>query len=110
MLRHELTTSQIRFYNIQTDDPFATYDAICTVVWESPGVIWIKGFHGDLSRRTLRDLLRFLVENKITTIKAHRSLAKSLPGITHRDGTYVELSVADLALKAARSSTETGAP
>lgn len=104
MLRHELITSQIRLYNIETDDPFATYDAICTVVWESPGIIWIKGFHGELSRRTLRDLLRFLVENKITTIKAHRSLSKSLPGIVHREGTYVEINVADLALRAAKSS------
>lgn len=102
MIRHELQISQIRFYNTETDDPFATYDAICTVVWESASVIWIKGFHGDLTRKTMRDLLKFLITNKIATVKAHRSVERSLPGISFRDGTYVELDVAELAAKVSK--------
>jgi hypothetical protein len=97
MIRHEVQISTIRFYNEPTDDPFAQYDAICSLVWETPTVLWIKGLHGDLTRKTLRDLLSFLVENGIQTVKAHRSAGRTLPGLKTRNGQFAEVSVTDLA-------------
>ena len=96
MIRHELQISHLRFYKTESTDPFQTYDAICTIVWEKPDVIWIKGFHGQLSRQLLRELVKFFVDNKITKVKAHRSLSKNLPFIAFRDGEYTEMLVEDM--------------
>jgi hypothetical protein len=97
MIRHEVQVSSIRFYNTETDDPYAPYDAICSLTWESPSVIWIKGLHGELTRKTLRDLLGFLTTNNIQTVKAHRATGRTLPGLTVREGSFAEVSVSDLA-------------
>lgn len=96
MLRHETVTSTLRFYGRESDDPFAQYDAVCTVVWEGPRVVWIRGLHGTLTRQLLRELLAWLVDNHILTVKATRDSARVLPlGAVHADG-HTEISVADL--------------
>jgi hypothetical protein len=102
MIRHELQISQIRFYNIESDDPFFPFDAICSLVWETKDTVWVKGFHGKLSRQTLREFLQFLIDNDIKTVKAFRSVQKTLPGIIFRKDNFTELSVDDLARKYAR--------
>lgn len=78
-IRHEPTTSTLRFYERPSDEPTPQYDAVCTVVWETPRVIWIRGLHGALSRRLLRELLLWLVQNRIETVKAHRDQTRKLP-------------------------------
>ena len=101
MIRHETVTSTLRFYWRASDDPFAQYDAICTVVWESPRVVWIRGLHGTLSRRLLRELLAWLVDNHILVVKSHRDSARVLPlGVVHADG-HTEINVAELAARVA---------
>ena len=97
MIRHEVQISTIRFYNTDSDDPFAPYDAICSLAWETPSTVWVKGLHGDLTRKTMKDLLKFFIDNGVHTLKAHRATGRTLPGLTVRDGTYAEVDVADLA-------------
>lgn len=104
MIRHDSLISTVRFYDTETDDPFYPYVAICTIVWESPDVIWVKGLHGDLSRKLLREFLKFLVDSKIKTVKAHRANGKTLPFIVFRDNEYTEISVESLAKKFIKDS------
>lgn len=99
MIRHDPMITTIRFYDVETEDPFYPYVAICTLVWESPSVIWVKGLHGDLSRKLLREFLIFLVDNKVKTVKAHRASGKTLPFIVFRENEYTEISVDALAEK-----------
>lgn len=96
MLRHEITTSILRFYENEVPGEYEDFIASCVIVWESPKVIWIKGFHGNLQRKHLRKLLEFLVSWQIETIKAFRSPTRLLPMVSSRDGTYVEIKVKDL--------------
>lgn len=74
------------------------YDAICTIVWETQKTIWIKGLHGTLSRKLLRELVKFFIDNSITTVKAHRAGGHSIPFMAKIDD-HMELSVDDVASK-----------
>lgn len=101
-IRHEPTTSTLRFYGRASDDPTPQYDAVCTVVWETPRTVWIRGLHGTLTRRLLRELLAWLVDNHILLVKAHRDSARVLPlGVVQVDG-HTEIDVAKLAARVTR--------
>lgn len=92
MIRHEYNTTTIRFYATESDDPFETYTGICTVVWESPVVIWDKGMCGTITRANLREFLKFCTDNNIEVVKAHRASGRTLPFMVHV-GDHMELSV-----------------
>ena len=98
MIRHELTSSTLRFYEVESDNPFQQYDAICTLIWEAKDIIWIKGLHGILSRKLLRELVKFFVDNSIITVKAHRADGHSIPFMSKIDD-HMELSVSDVKTK-----------
>lgn len=104
MIRHELQITQLRFYNEDSDNPFQPYDAICSIVWESPKVIWIRGFHGTLTRKLLRELFQWVLSNGIEKIKAHRASGKTLPFLRHgsRGAEYSEIDVNAIRDKAAK--------
>lgn len=99
MIRHELTTSLVRFYKQPSDDPYQPYDAICTLVWENSETVWIHGFHGSLDRKLLRELAQFLIDNKIKIVKAHRAFERTLPFVSKREGDVVEIDVQRVAQK-----------
>jgi len=79
MIRHSTLTSQIRFFKEPTTDPFAPYDAICTLTWESADTVWLVGLHGDFNRKFVRELLSFLHDRGVTTVKAFRAPGHGLP-------------------------------
>lgn len=102
MIRHTQpairTTSQLRFYNEDTQDPFAQYCAICTLVWQEYGrVAWIEGFHGSLTRKHIRELAAFLVGSGIEEIRAFRAPDRLLPlSTTRADGCRI-IKTSDIA-------------
>lgn len=104
MIRHFLELTSLRFYEKQSDDPFEPYDAVCTILWESQTVIWVRGLNGPMSRKLLREFLHWLVKNNITKIKAHRHENRSLPA-GRRVGDHIEILVSDLLIKARQSSS-----
>ena len=79
MIRHSLLTSQLRFFNEVTTDPFAPYDAICTISWETPSVIWLVGLHGSLTRALFREMVIYFHDEKVKTVKAYRAPGHRLP-------------------------------
>ena len=103
MIRYEAVAGILRFYPREADpqDPAAIYEASCTVVWENPGVVWIKGLTGKLSKRHVVEFAKFILENKITKVKSYRNKG-SLPFATFTDGRYCEIDVA-LALPKAQT-------
>lgn len=96
MIKEEIQLSILRFYDTETTDPYQPYIAICTVIWETKDIIWIKGLHGNLSRKLLRQLVQFLEEKNVRLIKTHRAASKTLPFISRREGEYAEILVSDL--------------
>lgn len=82
MIRHSLLTSQLRFFNEETPDPFAPYDAICTISWETPAIVWLIGLHGTLTRGLFREMLKYFYDAKVKTIKAYRAPGHRLPFAT----------------------------
>lgn len=92
MIRLEPAASILRFYPEDTDDPLANYTASCTLVYESASVVWVKGLVGELSRKNLRELLRFFIDNNICLVKTIRA-SGSLPYATKVDGNYCELDL-----------------
>ena len=93
MIRHELLTSTIRFYIEASDDPFAQYDMVCTIVWETPNTVWLRAMHGTMTRKLLREFVQFLVDNKVKTVRAHRSMEGTLPFTTARTEHNIEIDV-----------------
>ena len=79
MIRHALTVSELRIFDAEDPAPMAEYDASCLVVWETPSVIWLRMLRGGLSRKMLRSLLTWLVEQRIEVVKAHRAHGHVLP-------------------------------
>lgn len=93
MIRHEPLASILRFYPHDTVDPLADFTASCTLVYESSSTVWIKGLVGNLSRKNLRELLRFFLDNKIDMVKTIRANG-SLPYATKIEGKYCEIDIA----------------
>ena len=96
MLEHELTISILRFYKEETPNDNSDHCAVCTVMWESKDVIWLKGFNGSVQRKHLRCLLNWLIDNKVKLIKAHRSPKRVLPLAVENPSGYFEIKVQDL--------------
>lgn len=94
MIRFEPVASILRFYPEQTENPLAEFTASCTLVYESASVVWIKGLTGSLSRKNLRELLRFLLDNKIDLVKTIRANS-SLPYATKVVDNYCEIDIAN---------------
>lgn len=107
MIRHETTTSVLRFYEQASDLATPPFDAICTVLWETPRTVWLKGFHGQLSRGLLRALLEWLIDNHIQTVKAHRDSAHGLPFARPQPDGSVLIDVADLSDRFGRRTEST---
>ena len=83
MLRHQWLPgstefSVLRFYGKDTENPFAPFDAVCTLMWEKLDV-WVFGFHGNLTRSLLHQFVNFLVEAQIQNIRAFRADWHILP-------------------------------
>lgn len=95
MLRHSVTTSILRFYENENPSDFEDYIAVCYLVWETNDIVWIQGFHGDLTRKHLRLLLNFFVENNIKLVRAKRSPFRTLP-LSRNMGSHHEIFVQDL--------------
>lgn len=95
MIRHEILTSTLRFYDVETDNVFEPYVAICTIQWETKSIIWIKGMHGTLTRAHLREFLEFCVANGVETVKAYRATGHTLPFMKHV-GKHMELDIAEI--------------
>lgn len=96
MLRHETVMSILRFYKEEVPSNYADYCAVCNVVWETEEVIWLKGFHGEMQRKHFRHLLKWLIDNKIKSVKAYRSPKHILPLAVDHPGGYFEIRVQDL--------------
>lgn len=96
MVRHELQTSILRFYKEETTDPFADYDGVCTLIWENKDTVWIKGLHGEVNLRLLKQMIAVLHSHGVKTIKSYRAGKRNLPFLKVRDGTYAEIEVADI--------------
>ena len=96
MIRHELQTSVIRFYNSDSSYDFADYDAICTLIWETSEVVWIKGLHGNLNYKLLREFIQLIDSLGAKTIKAYRADNRKVPFTAKRNGNLVEIDVATI--------------
>jgi hypothetical protein len=94
MLRYEPVAGILRFYakDVSPGDYIAVYEASCTVVWETPEIVWLKGLSGKFTKRHMLELIRFVLDNKITKVKSYRN-SGSLPFATFTDGRYCEIDV-----------------
>lgn len=94
MLRYEPVAGILRFYSkdVVPSDLTAVYEASCTVVWETPETIWLKGLSGKFTKTHMLELIRFVLDNKITKVKSYRN-SGSLPFATFTDGRYCEIDV-----------------
>lgn len=95
MLRHNVVTSILRFYNNEHPADFEDYVAVCSLLWESKDTIWIHGFHGNVNRKHLRTLLKFFIDNDVKIVKAKRSPFRVLP-LSNNKGDHHEIVVDDL--------------
>lgn len=98
MIRSEPIASIIRFYEAQTDDPFADYSATCTVVWETSDVVWVKALSGKITRKQIIELAEWLISQGVTLVKASRAHGKRLPFSTDR-GYYQEIDLEHFAAR-----------
>ena len=97
MIRHAITVSELRFFEAGAPAPMAEYDASCMLVWETSTVIWVRMLKGGLSRNLLRQLLQWLLDHDISTVRAHRASGHVLPlAVLQPDGSY-STDVAQLA-------------
>ena len=92
MVRQEVLVTVLRFYTQENPKERDSYVAVCTLLWESPSIVWLKGLHGNLTRKVLRDLVQWLLDNKISLVKAIRA-SGSLPLATYTRGEYCEIDV-----------------
>jgi hypothetical protein len=99
MIRHSLTVTELRLFEADNPPLGADYDASCLLVWLTATVVEIRLLRGGLSRKLLRELLAWLVDQRIETVQAHRSGGHVLPMAKRQaDGTYAT-NVADLAAR-----------
>lgn len=96
MLRHSLLTTQIRFFIEDSEDPFAPYDAICTLCWESASTVMLVGMHGTLNRKLFRELISFLAQEEVRTLKAYRSPTHTLPFATQIAPDLYQIDIAQV--------------
>ena len=92
MIREEKLISLLRFYPTDSDNPLEKFTGSCSLVWESAHVVWVKALSGELSRKNLREFVKFLLDNEVHLVKAIRANEK-LPYATKVEGNYCEIDV-----------------
>lgn len=95
MIEHELVTSVLRIGDGDPGDPYRKFSAVCTLVHEAPGVVWVKAMAGHMTRSQMRELLRWFSEQGVETVKATRAPGHRLPGFVDVGG-HLELDVSAL--------------
>ena len=95
MIRHEVVVSQLRFYNEESSETYPPYDAICTVVWESKEVIWVKGLHGKLNLSLYKEFANWVIQCGIKLVKLERAGNHTMPFASYNSGNYYEVSIDD---------------
>ena len=90
MIRSEPVAEIIRFYDVESDDPYADYVAVCTIVWETKDIVWIKAMNGRVSRKHLIELAQWLIDRKVKKARASRVHGKRLP-FSENCGEYQEI-------------------
>ena len=98
MIECEPTTAILRIGNGDPSDPFRTFSASGTLVYESRRVAWIKGLSGQVSRSQMRELLFWFSSQGLKTVKAVRAPGHRLPGFVEV-GDHLELDVEMLCQK-----------
>lgn len=94
-----LEVGWLYFYAEQVGDPYAErkdYTGVCTVIWETPHRVWLNALRADLDRRTQRDLIEWLLTQRIKCVKAERAPGRTLP-FARRVDDHFEIDVAELA-------------
>ncbi len=92
MIAEEVVVSLIRFYDKPIETEYDKYSASCTLLWETPKIVWIKGLSGKLSRQVLRHLALHLMNKGVELVKATRANA-TLPWATKIDEHYCEIDL-----------------
>lgn len=92
-IRHEPTTSILRFYASAEPGPWEPYVAVCTVIWQNAERVWLCGMHGTISRKHLRELVDHLWAKGVRTIYAHRDPTRRLPW-AREVGDHLEIDLA----------------
>lgn len=93
MIRDEPLTSTVRFYDNDDAGLFDDFDAVCTLFWETPETVWVKGLHGTLNMKLMRQLISYLHSKGVKTIKAYRAENRKLPFTSNRSGNLVDIDV-----------------
>ena len=90
MIRSVPVAEIIRFYEVETDDPYADYVAVCTIVWETKDIVWIKAMNGRISKSHLIELANWLIARGVKKARASRVRGKRLP-FSSDGGEYQEI-------------------
>lgn len=86
-----------RVYDCVEPEPMAPFCATFVLEWQDARTVWIKAMHGRLTRHTLRELVRTLIDLGAHTVLARRADGHVLPcGQVDADG-ITRIRVADLA-------------
>lgn len=94
MLRYEQAVGILRFYadTVDPTDMNAPYEASCTIIWETPDTIWLKGLSGKFNRKHLASIIEFGLDHNIKFLKSYRN-SGNLPFATKTQGRYCEVDV-----------------
>lgn len=95
MIRHDEVVSHLRFYIECSTEEYPPYDAICTLVWESKEIIWVKGLQGTMTPALWREFALWLVHNGIKLVKLERADGHKMPFGTYNKGHYWEVEIGD---------------
>lgn len=72
------------------------FQAVCTLEWAAPAVVWVHGLHGLVARRLWREFIAEMDARGVETLRATRAEGHRLPrAILLTDGSY-SMRVADL--------------
>lgn len=104
MIRHDEIVSHLRFYSQESNDPYPPYDAICTIIWESKDVIWVKGLQGKMTPGLWREFALWLIDRGIRLVKLERAEGHTMPFATYNSGNYYEVAVSETLKKWANRS------
>jgi len=97
MLRHEISTSIIRIYTDDDAEWGSPYVAVLTLLWETPTIVEIIGFHGEMTHKLNLEILQFFLDKGIETVKASRHGGHKLPGAILKEDGFYHLDIKRLA-------------
>jgi len=92
MIDCEPVSSILRLGDGDPSDPFRKFSASCTLVYETPRVVWIKGMSGQVSLNQMKELLTWFTAQGLHKVKAMRAPGHRLPGFIEV-GEHLELDV-----------------